>query len=358
MPLTYMGLLLIPLGGSDHHHRISLTTGGRRGMNVERAEELVPRGFLSRLLAEFGVEWTNFVLVVGVLISSFSLDRYLNAGIWTFGAIASFSIVYLLRRSIDGRFPYYFMWAATFILLVTIAIFIASLNARSIGILFQQYRNLSTLLLSIAITVPVAECIISYRKQEEEGFLDLPKELQELIQASVLESPFYNRGVEFVVEFAEPSDGLVRVTFEVTLLPFNRSKRVQRFQDVVDPAGSNNTNQYAMVDGVSINTDDPDYKSDRGFTLVRYMDPGQEIHWTVKVTSTFYQRDSEFFGSYFPSTSLLVLVKAPPTALRVSFISFLHKKVDPKQLPNGDLIFEWRDGILPFQGLRLLWEPR
>jgi hypothetical protein len=327
-------------------------------MSVVKPEEVLPRGFLSRLLAEFGVEWTNFVLLIGIVISSFDLDRYLNAGIWTFGAIVGFSIVYLFRRSIDGRFAYYFRWAAAFILLVAISIFSAVLNVGTIKPELQQYRNVLTLILSVAITIPVAVCIISYRKQEAEILLDLPDELQTLIHSSILESPFCNRGVEYIVEFAEPHDGLVRVTFEVALRPFNRSKRVQRFQDVVDPAGSNSTYHYAIVDGVNINTDDPDYRSDRGLTLVRYMDPGQEIHWAVKVASTFYRRDSELFGSYYPSTSLSVLVKAPPRSLRLSFISLLHQKVDPRQLPNGDLIYEWHNGVLPFQGLRLIWEPR
>jgi hypothetical protein len=126
----------------------------------------------------------------------------------------------------------------------------------------------------------------------------------------------------------------------------------------VDPAGSDIVYEYAVADGVSINTADPDHNSERGFVLIRDLQPGQEVRGTVRATSTFRTRDWEFFGSFFPSTSLSVYVKPPPSSLKVAFISFLSEKVDPKQLPNGDVTFETREGILPFQGLKLVWQPR
>jgi len=323
-----------------------------------KPDDLLPKSYLSRLLGEFGLEWANLVILVGVLISLFGLDRYLNAGLWAFGAILSFSGVYLVRRSIDGRFLRYFLCAVALIVAAAAGIVLMSIYWGPIGTRFLQHRNVFSFVLSILATVPLAVCIISYRKQEEENLPALPLALQRMVDTSVLKFPFYNRGVEFLVEFDEPAGDAVRVTFEVTLNTVNRTNKVQRLQDIVDPAGSDIEFEYATVDGVHIDADDPDYRSERGFTLVRDMQPRQEIRWTVKASSNFYRRDWEFYGSFFPSTSLSVYVKAPPKGLRLSFISFLPKKIDARQLENGDMVFESHEAVLPFQGLKLVWQPR
>lgn len=332
---------------------------------VVRPDDLVPRGFLGRLLAAFGLEWANLVILVGVLITSFGLDPYLNSGLWAFGAVASFSAVYVVRRSIGTQFRFHFICTLVLVTALAIALIAIQTYVTPLDALFRGYRNQLSVLVSVWVTAPLAVCIVSYRKQEEEErrrtesrFPALPTQLDEVIRKSVTEYPFYNHGVEFLVEFADPVGDSVRVTFEVTLSPVNRSNEVQHLQDIVDPAGSDIVYEYAVADGVSINTADPDYNSERGFVLIRDLEPGQEIRWTVRATSSFRTRDWEFFGSFFPSTSLSVYVKSPPQSLKVSFISFLSKKVDPKQLPNGDITFETREGILPFQGLKLVWQPR
>jgi hypothetical protein len=77
----------------------------------------------------------------------------------------------------------------------------------------------------------------------------------------------------------------------------------------------------------------------------------------VKGRSHFSSRDSELFGAYIPATSISIVVKAPPSTLRVVLRSHLPEKVDPEILDNGDVAFAYHKGILPFQGARLFWQP-
>jgi hypothetical protein len=210
--------------------------------------EVVPRGLLGRMLAEFGTEWTNLVLLTGVVISSFGLDRYLNAGIWTLGAVSTFATVYVFRRSIDARFTYYVRYSLGGVLIIVVGVLVVlGATKTDLATVFRQYRNVATLVLAIVITAPVAVCIISYKKQSVEELLELPGQLESLVTRSVLQSPICHRSVTYIIEFGEPAAGLVEVTFEVTLLPYNRSQRIQNLQDVIDPAGDNNVYLYATI---------------------------------------------------------------------------------------------------------------
>lgn len=318
----------------------------------------IPGGFLNQLLRAFGIEWTHLVILSGVAFSSFGLQGYVNPGIWILGTVMSFSIVYLFRWRITGNFPKVFVWTGLSILVgLALPAFVLFKLGQEIPAFLRASTDIATAYLSMVVGIPVGIGILSYRAQDEFLRTPLPGPLENAVKDSVLNSDFIHERADYEIEFRKGQGDEVVMHFNVVMHVENRLKQAATYRDIFDPAGRNKSFQHAEIDGSSINQQDPERLSLRGLHLSYDAAAGQKFRVAVSGASTFHGRDSELVGVYFPCAQLSLLIRKPPSTLQVHVQSLLRRKVDPKTLPNGDLTLEWREGLLPFQGVRLFWEP-
>lgn len=324
--------------------------------------EFIPEGFLSKLLDEFGIQWTHLAIISGVVFSSFGIERYLNPGVWILATVAAFGTVYLFRDQIGKDFPRVALWCFVVVVAaVLVPIAIISVSGGTTGGTLKDNRDLGTLYLAFVVGVPLGVAIISYRKQEDEKRSDLPRSLQQAVTRGVIRADFVHERVDYEVELAyddaveTPS---VWMKYEVRMQLKNRTSRIAQYEDIFDPAGEMPEFLYVMIAGKMLDPNDPDRRTERGLVLSRDVDPGQTIEIVVRAQSRYHVRDSELIGVYLPSAEMSIASKRLPDELTSNFQSFLPRKVDPQVLSNGDQVFEWREGLLPFQGARLFWSEK
>jgi len=269
------------------------------------------------------------------------------------------ALVYLFRYQISGNFPKVAVVAGLAILVMTAApLFLFGAANTSIPSFLKSHTEPATLYLSLVLGVPLGVLILSYRSQDEFLRSPLPDTLAKAVNESLRMSEFVHERVDYIIELVSSGDSHIVLRFDVTMNLINRSKRQATYRDIFDPAGSNRRFLYASINGRGVNYEDPERLSERGLHLEYDAKPGENFQVAVKGESTFDLRDSEMVGTYLPCAALSILIRRPPDSLRVSIQSWLSKKVDPRRLESGDLLFEYLDGVLPFQGTRIFWEPR
>jgi hypothetical protein len=321
--------------------------------------KFLPDSFLGKLLQEFGIQWTHLAILSGVVFSSFHLEQYLNPGLWMLGTLAAFSLVYLFRDYISKNFLVVSIWAALsglILLLVPLAVLFGL--GQDIPAFIRQWSQAATIYLSLAIGVPAGSMILAYRNKDEFLRTPLPPQLAEAAKEAASHSDFIHESVSYQIELLPTPAKEVVMRFTVTMNVVNRAKRKTIYQDFFDPAGRYSKMHYATIKQQSINTEDPDRSFKRGLLLTHEAEPNERFEVVVSGESTFYGRDSELVGVYLPCNSLTVRIKKPPPNLSVNIQSLLPKKIDSKPQPDGDILFEYADGVLPFQGTRVFWEPR
>jgi TIR domain len=145
--------------------------------------------------------------------------------------------------------------------------------------------------------------------------------------------------------------------FTVTMDVLNRSRRQSEYRGIFDPAGRDKKILHATINGSAIDVRDPDRIFTRGLQIIHEAKPNEKFEIVVSGESTYHERDSEIVGAYRPCNHLEVIIKKPPASLTVNVQRLLPKRVETRTLPNGDLSFDYPDGVLPFQGTRIYWQP-
>jgi hypothetical protein len=318
--------------------------------------KLVPDSFLGKLLNRFGIQWTHLAILSGVLFSSFHLEEYLNPGLWMLGTLAAFSLVYLYSDEISENFLKVSIWCALIglgLLLVPVATLFAL--GQDIPAFIKQWSQAVTIYLSLAIGIPAGIMILSYRNRDEQRS-PLPPALA-LAAKQAVQSDFIHESVSYEIEFLPTPEKKIVMQFTAIMNLVNRSSRKVTYRDIFDPAGSDRDVFYATIKQQPINTKSPDRQYGRGVLLAHEAEPNERFEIVVRGRSTFHERDSELVGVYLPCSSLTVRVKKPPNGLEVNIQSLLPGKNEAQVQPNGDILFQYADGVLPFQGTRVFWQP-
>lgn len=317
--------------------------------------EPIPEGFLAKLLQEFGFQWTHLVIISGIVFSSFGLQKYMNSGVWILGTVLAFSLVYLFRSRISGNLLKVSLWAGLASVLAFGVPFFALLDKhQDIPLLIEAWSKLATLYASLALGIPVGVTILSYKAQEEMTLTPLPAELSSALK-SVSRSSFVHERVAYLLEFSAAEGGGVAMHMNVEMHIFNRSQHHATYRDVFGSANRNNVFYYAEINQTIINVEDPERRFSRGLKLEHRARGQEHFRVVVNAKSTYHGRDAEFVGVYLPCSSLNIKIPNPTNEFSIQIESLLRDKVDARRLPNGDLIFEYENGILPHQGVRVSW---
>ncbi len=319
---------------------------------------------VSGFVEEFGIKWSQLLIIVPAIISYFGLEQYINGGVWIGGIVMSFAIVYPFRRWVSDNFlgtavccVVIFAGGCTGLTYLFLKIAGSSVASfEQLNSFAQAHSKLDTIYLSIAVGIPLAIGIVSYRKQDDFVRSPLPRPVRCAVQESVVRADFVFDKAKYKVALRPLASGDVRVLFTAELQVRNRRKEPLKYDAQFDPAGWNKRFTEASIDGRPVDPTKPENVTGRGLLLSCEIPAGKTATLVVSFESTYNGRDSEFIGVYRPTAEYSLTIEKIPKSLKFNEQQFVHRKRDTQKLKNGDLLFLYKDGMLPFQGLRLFWE--
>ena len=315
----------------------------------------LPESMLTKVLDEFGVQWTQVTIFIGAALSSLHLTPFIDPAVWIVVTALAFVVAYVFRRQISGNFPRVAS-VAIVVALISITVPLAYMVNRNLDLAqeFQQYRIPLTVYLGSAMTTPLAFAILSYRKQEDLMGGHYPANLQQAIAIDLMANEFYRKDQLYQIEVLALGDETITLRTSLSYTAVNRTATPHRYTfGFVSPFNRARLIN-AKINDRDINIQDPDYRTERGFYVHRVLQPHEEATFEVVAEEDFPACYSENFTAYGPTTALTVRIRNPYNALSFSVESLLREKVDP--LITGDVITCATPGaVLPYQGFRLHW---
>lgn len=329
-------------------------------MSVEKPY-LVPNGFLSQVLDEFGLQWTHIAVFSGLVFGAFGLDRYFNTAAWMVATIVAFSVVFLFRRQVSGRFPVVALTgalAASITLIVGYWIATSRTPTHSVSDYLEAHITLSTVYLAVATMLPGAVMILSYRRQETLFGGPFPSELRQAIMSNLVELPFYKRQQTYVFEVAAVEGQTLWIKLLLSYVVVNRTKSEKEWTLGLTPSLKKVEVLSAKIDDKELDVDDPEYISQKGFLVTRQFPPESEIAVEFIARWEYHVTDADIFISYLPTTDFQLTVLNPFPDLRVVVQSLLAKKAEPEKIEGGGVRYRSDGATMPYQGFKLSWMPR
>ena len=329
-----------------------------KAQNLSEPKGAISEAFLDKLLREFGLEWTALTVLSGIAFSSFNLDVYLNPGVWALGVFLGFSVGFLFKRYVSGNF----LTVSLICLTLSAALLaggIAILFYNNIGVLsfMKNFSAIATLYVAVSVCLPLGFGILSYKAQDDVVRFPLPTEIMDQLKTSVVSSDFYHDSVDYSVRLSVLPSGLVEMWFRVEMQLRNRLKRDTVYEDTFDPTGTDTVYKSVTVNS-SQRIIETDMLTRRGLVLRETVPAGGNIAICVEACTKMQAIDSEHFSVHFPARRMVIRLGPSPAELHTSrFLLTADKSVRPITLPSGEMEYDFSKGVLPFEGIRLFWQP-
>ena len=160
----------------------------QRGLAWSEPSYAEPAGFLGQVLEEFGLPWTSIAVFSGLVLSGFGLSRYFSTAAWMITTVVAFTVVFLFRRQVSGRFALVALLSiATIAVLLGVGFVVAESQATTIKAYLLTYQTLSTVYIGLSIMMPIATMMLSYRRQETVFGGPFPKTVRDAIRRNLVE---------------------------------------------------------------------------------------------------------------------------------------------------------------------------
>lgn len=314
------------------------------------------------IMGSFGGSIPQISTVIGIVIGSLGLPKYFDAGAWTIIAVLSFSLVYLYRRYIPRTVPTASLLVALLFLIsgvVGYALWKSGVVSHDPSVWSETAKRLSSAYLALTITLPVAVLITSYQRQEEVLGLTFPRKIEKAARDQLVTVPFYKSKIilQTTVEKVD-EQGAVLVNdmwYRVT----NRTKRKQEWKMEYGFSDNKAEIEIAEANGEAIPQDDiaRKYRYDDGVLIPREIGPKKSLQVHFRVRQRYRLEDGEIYSSYTPATDLTVKVENPFNEIEF-YLESLYGP-DPKKEATGTTqTMSLREGVLPYQGVRVKWRRR
>ncbi len=318
-----------------------------------------PAGFLGQVLEEFGLPWTSIAVFSGLVLSGFGLSRYFSTAAWMITTVVAFTVVFLFRRQVSGRFALVALLSiATIAVLLGVGFVVAESQATTIKAYLLTHQTLSTVYIGLSIMMPIATMMLSYRRQETVFGGPFPKTVRDAIRRNLVELPFFktDQRYEFAILSVTPTDLWVREVLSYTII--NRTRSGQDYVIGFTPLRKKFEIISATIGRQKIPVDDPDFRSEVGLRVPQKFGPGERKSAEI-VSKVKYQRtDSEVVTSYIPTESFeLVITNAFTRDVRIVVETLMPNKVIP-EVNGDDTAYRSQGGTLPYQGFKISWMPR
>lgn len=312
--------------------------------------------FFNGILKEFGTNIPQISIIITVIIGSLGFSQLFNAGAWTITTLLCFSVIFIFRRQISSNVKAYGIFSFLFILLGILLPLLSFTKAEIINIVNNQHILFSAYT-SFFITIPLAIIIVSYRKQETEHGLTYPNEIQQAINNQILKSSFYKKEIKYIITFKELNTDHVLIQTFLKYTVVNRTKNENKWI-----AQLRTDDKTFMMKEFSINEEevffkDEKYRVNNGFRFEQMIPPKGEKIFQFLAEAKYPISGSEFYSTWDIATDEIVEIINPFEDIILNF-EIRHDRYSEESLVkkmDNKYIIEFKDGLLPYQGLRLNW---
>jgi 3',5'-cyclic AMP phosphodiesterase CpdA len=180
--------------------------------------------------------------------------------------------------------------------------------------------------------------------------VEFPPLIEKAIVEQIYSRPFYKTDVVFHVECDEVGPDYVRLTTELSYWVTNRTSATAVWHIQYDFTRAEGEVIDVEIDRKSVSTG-----SIRKVDIPYTLGPFQPIWVKVKVKERYKVQDDEFYTSYNPASDLKVVLDKIAAGLAFEMESFADG--DSRKIPvnGGNSEIEIRNGLLPYQGVKLSW---
>ncbi len=312
----------------------------------------------------FGVNWTGFTALSGILLSGFGLAGYLNPAVWTFGALVGLMFGYSIRSYITDRYMLLVVLTALFWAVVGfIALYpwLENSKQESVSLVDKFWvpggyeAGFATLMIALAISLSIAILIVSYKKLYVLSPVEIPENFRSHIKTIFEGGTVFRRGMRYDLKFSpqpEPEDGVVlnvRIAYELV----NMGK-VKLPEDVTYRGAP------GRYDIVKFCVGDEDYAGDvknqeggEDVKIRKDVYPNQPLKVELETIERYPAEGNDFFTTHLPCDGFTVAFDTTQE------ITVWGHDMSPEKFvrdTEGETRLWKREGaLLPFHGVRLFW---
>lgn len=323
---------------------------------------MTDKPLISRILSKFGTEWVQIVIISNLAIAVFGLADRFNPGSFSLGLLVGLAVSFVFRHAISGNFTRNFIIIAV----ISAAIVCGDLFVLSGEIFALNFSTDAAFTLgatargffaALLISFATGFLILSYQKQPHELYSELPENLKTNVDRQVRFADFIHRNVVYDVNVRSlPDKDAFRVTFSVEMTLVNRAKSDAIYTDTFIPSGTNVIFELVTLGGQEIDTEVSHLKAgDSGVVLKKKLGAGEDIKVFVKASSTYENRSSELYSSYFPCEEMTLNLSWDSDDINMMASVWCPYDPATETLRIRTKRFHFKEGLLPYQGIRLFW---
>ncbi len=313
---------------------------------------------IKRLLDTYGLKWTHIVLLSGVLFSAFSLDAYLNPGLWILGTLAGLWLVYLFRDDVPiGKWTFMLPVIGLTIAALAIPVLVTAWRVDDFTSTAREYRQLTTLYASLVVGTAVGFLTIAQKRRYYRVVDELPDTIDDALTWIYEECPAFNESISYKLRFSRVGEDRLAVEMRVRVVTRNRTREPLPRTAYFCPIGENVRFEEAAIDGIPVPIGERKFSYGRGKQIPYSIGTSSATEVTVRTIAHCGTRDADLFCTYLPAERIEIEIGPLPEGIEVDIQSLLPQDVDPTIEGDGTRTLSYSGGVLPFQGARVLWWP-
>jgi hypothetical protein len=206
---------------------------------------------------------------------------------------------------------------------------------------------------SIAETKP-----LPIERRPRQTRVSFPGPIESAVENQLYERTFYKTDVKFDIT-VEESGGRLRFLTKMSYGVVNRMGEPAEWWTEYNYDVATGRILKATFNDTVIDPSLPDARGGRGLSFPYQLGPREAGRAYVEVEELFDFEGSNLFTSYYPATDLEFLVRWAVDGLQFDANAlYFWKRTIPVNRTTGQIRVQFKDGLLPYQGLRLRWTRR
>lgn len=213
---------------------------------------------------------------------------------------------------------------------------------------------IKTAVTSLGLQIP------NFENMEKGGCIKsgYPKMIERIIQRQFGQGAFFKTNIIYEVEFSKLLSDFViintKFSYDITNFSAKSQSRTTYFR-----TGEHNSQviSFKINNENKIYLNDPCFHTAHGFTVNHTIKPHETVSIYWHVMSHYHLIDSEFYITEVPSADLMLTVINDFDNIELSFEPNYYRDVHPLQ-KSKDITFSIKEGLLPYQGVRMNWKPK
>ena len=318
--------------------------------------EIGPTGLFDSFLKRFGTTSPQIAVISSAIIVAFGFENQIDVGVWTVVWILTFVVSYLVSDLLPRSTKNAVVFCLVFLLVFAIG---AYLVRRLSPDEFDQAVANKVVLSAItayAFAQPTAVLLAAYQYLARSRGMPLPALLAETAEREIWGAEFYRDDMRYEVDFMEINDKFVKIKTALSYKVTNRMFEKRKYPMTLQYYSGRGEVTKFNIDHNRVQTAPNDitqlglrYEIDIPARQTRFVDT--ELIEELPTVSW------EMFGTFYPTTKLLLIVRNNlPDKIRVEVEHFSSHTPESNRQGN-ETTYVINDGLLPFQGFRLYWQP-